>query len=184
MRASELAAVEGRLEALLGGLTGFLGRRDRRAWAGAYVRGLLLDGERKSAEPMAARLGRSKQGLQQFVSQSPWPAATLLEGLVRREARRAAAPAYWIIDETSFPKAGKHSVGVARQYCGALGKLANCQVAVSLHRAGERPGEGRPLSWRLYSARGMDGGPGPSRRRRHPHGRHPPEQNRSGLVRD
>ena len=149
MRANELAAVEGRLEAFLGELTGFLGRRDRRAWASAYVRGLLLDGERKSAEPMATRLGKSKQGLQQFVSQSPWPAATLLEGLVRREARRAA-PDYWIIDETSFPKAGKHSVGVARQYCGALGKIANCQVAVSLHRAGERPAEGRPLSWRLY----------------------------------
>lgn len=149
MRANELAAVEGRLETFLEGLTGFMGRKDRRAWAGAYVRGLLLDGERKSAEPMAARLGRSKQGLQQFVSQSPWPAAFLLEGLVKREARRPA-PAYWIIDETSFPKAGKHSVGVARQYCGALGKLANCQVAVSLHRAGQRAGESRPLSWRLY----------------------------------
>lgn len=62
---------------------------------------------------MALRLGRSKQGLQQFVSQSPWPAALLMEGLVKRETRREA-PAYWIIDETSFPKAGKHSVGVAR----------------------------------------------------------------------
>src|ERR1700712_145248 len=113
MRADELAAVEARLEAFLGELTASMGRKDRRAWAGAYVRGLLLDGERKSAEPMAARLGRSKQGLQQFVSQSPWPAATLLEGLVKREARRQA-PAYWIVDETSLPKAGKHSVGVAR----------------------------------------------------------------------
>lgn len=114
------------------------------------MRGLLLDGERKSVEPMAARLGKSDQSLQRFVSQSPWPAATLLEGLVGREARRQA-PAYWIIDETSFPKAGAYSVGVARQYCGALGKLANCQVAVSLHRAGERPApaQSRPLSWRL-----------------------------------
>lgn len=123
MRASELAAVESRLEAFLADLTAFMGRKDRRAWAGAYVRGLLLEGERKSAEPMAARLGRSKQGLQQFVSQSPWPAATLLAGLVARETRREA-PAYWIIDETSFPKAGQHPVGVARQYCGALGKIA------------------------------------------------------------
>lgn len=98
---------------------------------------------------MATRLGRSKQGLQQFVSQSPWPAALLLGGLVKAEGRRPA-PDYWIIDETSFPKAGKHSVGVARQYGGALGKLANCQVAVSLHRAGERTAESRPLSWRLY----------------------------------
>ena len=60
MRADELAAVEARLETFLEDLTGFMGRRDRRAWAGAYVRGLLLDGERKSAEPMAARLGRAK----------------------------------------------------------------------------------------------------------------------------
>ena len=149
MRENELRAVEGRLEAFLEGLTGFMGRRDRRAWAGAYVRGLLLDGERKSAEPMAARLGKSKQGLQQFVSQSPWPAEVLLAGLVERESR-GPAPACWIIDETSFPKAGKHSVGVARQYCGAVGKIANCQVAVSLHRVGPRPGESRPLSWRLY----------------------------------
>ncbi len=133
-----------------------MGRRDRRAWAGACVRGLLLDGERKGAEPMATRLGRSKQGLQQFVSQSPWPAEVLLGGLIKREARRQA-PTYWIIDETSFLKAGKHSVGVARQYCGALGKIANCQVAVSLHRAGERPGESRPLSLAALPARGMDG---------------------------
>ena len=70
-------------------------------------------------------------------------------GLVERESRQGA-PAYWIVDETSLPKAGKHSVGVARQYYGALGKLASCQVAVSLHRAGERAGQSRPLSWRLY----------------------------------
>ena len=77
---------------------------------------------------------------------------------MRRDARRAA-PAYWIIDEASFPKAGKHSAGVARQYCGALGKLANCQVAVSLHRAGQRAGEGRPLSWRLYLPEGWSADP-------------------------
>ena len=102
-----------------------MGRRDRRQWAGAYVRGLLLDGERKSVEPMAARLGKSDQGLQQFLNQSPWPAEALLERLARRAQRQPAD--FWIIDETSFPKAGKHSVGVTRQYCGALGKLANCQ---------------------------------------------------------
>lgn len=123
MRASELAAVEKRLEAFLGELTGFMGRRDRRAWAGAYVRGLLLDGERKSVEPMATRLGKSDQGLQQFVNQSPWSAASLLEGLARMNA--ASPTDYWIIDETSFAKAGAHSAGVQRQYCGALGKKAN-----------------------------------------------------------
>ena len=144
MRASELKALGERLEAFLSELTEPLGRRDRRAWAGTYVRGLLLDGERKSVEPMAARLGKSDQALQQFVSQSPWPAAALLEGLVRRERRRPA-PAYWILDETSFPKAGSHSVGVQRQYCGALGKKANCQIAVSLHRAEQKSGQSRPF---------------------------------------
>src|SRR5436190_23388846 len=115
MQARELERLEKRLERLLEGLTAPLGRRERRDWAGVYVRGLLLDGERKSVEPMAARLGRSDQALQQFVNQSPWSAEALLEGLAKATA---ASPAdYWIIDETSFPKAGQHSVGVQRQYC-------------------------------------------------------------------
>jgi SRSO17 transposase len=113
-----------------------------------YVRGLLLDGERKSVEPMATRLGQSDQDLQHFVSLSPWSADVLLEGLAKATA--TTAPAYWIIDETSFPKAGTHSAGVQRQYCGALGKKANCQLAVSLHRADEAAGTSQPLSWRLF----------------------------------
>ena len=112
MQANELVALEDRLEAFLGELTSFC-RRDRRVWAGAYVRGLLLDGERKSAFADGRPSGYVNAGLQQFASQNPWPAAALLEGLIRREVRRPA-PAYWIIDETSLPKAGKHSVGVAR----------------------------------------------------------------------
>lgn len=148
MRARELERVEKDLESFLVGLTASMGRSERRHWAGVYVRGLLLDGERKSIEPMAARLGQSDQALQQFVSQSPWSADKLLEGLAKATARSPSD--YWIIDETSFPKAGDHSAGVQRQYCGALGKKANCQIAVSLHRADEQGGTSQPLSWRLY----------------------------------
>ena len=71
-----------------------------------------------------------------------------MEGLAKATALNA--PNYWIIDETSFPKAGSHSAGVQRQYCGALGKTANCQLAVSLHRANEAAGTSQPLGWRLF----------------------------------
>ena len=148
MRARELERLAGRLEGFLSKLTAGLGRSERRHWAGVYVRGLLLDGERKSVEPMAARLDQSDQALQQFVSQSPWSADVLLEALAKTTA--SAPPAFWILDETSFPKAGNHSAGVQRQYCGALGKKANCQLAVSLHRAAEAAATSQPLGWRLY----------------------------------
>ena len=97
---------------------------------------------------MATRLGESDQDLHHFVSHSPWSADVLLEGLAKATA--TTPPAYWIIDETSFPKAGQHSAGVQRQYCGALGKTANCQMAVSLHRADEAAGTSQPLCWRLF----------------------------------
>ena len=148
MQARELKRLDTQLEDFLAALTAGLGRAERRHWAGVYVRGLLLDGERKSVEPMAARLGQSDQALQQFVSQSPWSADRLLEALAQTTAN--APRAYWIIDETSFPKAGSQSVGVQRQYCGTLGKKANCRVAVSLHRADEENGSSSPLAWRLY----------------------------------
>ena len=148
MQARELERLDQSLEGFLSKLTAGLGRSERRRWAGVYVRGLRLDGERKSIEPMADRLGESDQDLQHFVSQSPWSADLLLEGLARATA--ANAPDYWIIDETSFPKAGAHSAGVQRQYGGALGKKANCQIAVSLHRADEQAGTSQPLAWRLY----------------------------------
>ena len=147
MQARELKRLGKSLESFLSKLTAGLGRSERRRWAGVYVRGLLLDGERKSIEPMASRLGESDQDLQHFVGLSPWSADVLLEGLAKTTA---TAPAYWIIDETSFPKAGSHSAGVQRQYCGALGKTANCQLAVSLHRADEVAGTSQPLCWRLF----------------------------------
>jgi SRSO17 transposase len=121
-----------------------------------YCTGLLLDGERKSVEPMAARLApdevqRTHQSLHHFVSQSPWEDADML-----RQVRNYVLPAMqkkgpvttWIVDETSFVKKGIHSVGVARQYCGRLGKKENCQVAVSLSAA--TASGSLPIAWRLY----------------------------------
>lgn len=126
-----------------------MGRAERRRWASVYVRGLLLDGERKSIEPMAQRLPDGDvQALQQFVGQSPWswePVRARCAQTVTPLLRKDVA---WIVDDTGFPKQGQHSVGVARQYSGTLGKVANCQVAVSLHHATEQASV--PLDWVLY----------------------------------
>ena len=174
MQARELRRLDERLEGFLAKLTAGLGRSERRRWAGVYVRGLLLDGERKSVEPMASRLGESDQDLHHFVSHSPWSADTLLEGLAKTTA--TAPPAYWILDETSFPKAGQHSAGVQRQYCGALGKTANCQLAVSLHRADEAAGKSQPLSWRLFLPESWTDDPARCQRAGVPSGQRPPPQ--------
>jgi SRSO17 transposase len=92
-----------------------------------YVQGLLLDGQRKSVQPMAERIaGADEQALNQFLNQSPWEVTEIQRRMARRLADDGVDPVYWVIDETSFPKVGEHSVGVARQYCGALGKIANC----------------------------------------------------------
>jgi SRSO17 transposase len=144
----QLAKSRQRLEAFTEEMLASVGRSERRHWGGVYVRGLLLDGERKSVGAMMARLPEgNEQALQQFVSQSPWPWEPVWEKLAA-SARQHKGEAFWIIDDTSFPKKGDYSVGVQRQYCGALGKLANCQVAVSLHQAG--PTGSQPLAWRLY----------------------------------
>jgi SRSO17 transposase len=137
-----------RLERFLVEMLDPLGRRSRRHWGGIYVRGLLLDGERKSVGAMVPRLlDGNEQNLQQFVSQSPW----LWEPLWRRLAlklSRALMPTAWVIDDTGFPKQGTHSVAVHRQYSATLGKTGNCQVAVSLHAAGANGSSA--LAWRLY----------------------------------
>ena len=138
-----------RLEQFLVDLLEPVGRSERRHWGSVYVRGLLLDGERKSVEPMAKRLpDGNEQAMQQFVGQSPWEWQPVWERLARRMVKELEPDAVWVIDDTGFPKQGGHSVGVARQYSGTLGKTANCQVAVSLH---EVCTEGAAvLSWRLY----------------------------------
>ena len=149
VRAKELAALDANLNRFLEDLVGSMGRSERRHWAKVYVSGLLLDGDRKTIEPMAERLeGAEVQALRQFVGQSPWDVETVQRALARWVIDAMSEPEVWMIDETSFPKAGEHSVGVARQYCGALGKLANCQVAVSLHWSTTEMS--CPISWRLY----------------------------------
>jgi SRSO17 transposase len=144
-----LASADRRLQAFLADKVALLGRAERRQWAEVYVRGLLMEGQRKSIEPIAARVGEPDgQGLQQFVNQSPWAWEPLQEALAVQMMDRLLPEAVLIVDETSFPKQGAHSVGVARQYCGALGKTANCQVAVSVHLGTDSGSV--PLSWELY----------------------------------
>ena len=127
------------------------------AWSGVYLQGLLHDGERKSIEPLSGRvtlppgldIKDPEQALQQFVNQSPWDDGRLARAYRAHRARTFASPeGIFVIDDTSFPKQGKHSVGVQRQYCGALGKKANCQVAPSVHYVS--PEGHYPLAMRLY----------------------------------
>ena len=126
-----------------------MGRKERREHAEEYIRGLLMDGERKSIEPMAGRLPDGNvQALQQFVNQSPWSSREVRASLARKVETEFVPEPYWLIDEVSLPKQGQHSVGVARQYCGALGKTANCQVAVTLDLGTEE--SSTPLDWALY----------------------------------
>jgi hypothetical protein len=119
-----------------------LSRPEQRRWAPPYLRGLLLPGERKSVEPMAARVAPGEvQQLHHFVSASPWATGPVEAELVRAADRLVGGPdAALVVDDTALVKQGSHSVGVQRQYCGQLGKRANCQALVSLTLArGEVP---------------------------------------------
>ena len=121
-----------RFKAFMVPLAAPLGRSERRVAAASYVSGLLMPGQRKSIEPMAARLGVDAQRLQQFIADSPWDEEQLWR-VIRREVIPHFEPLEaWIADETGWLKQGKHSVGVSHQYCGAIGKQANCQVSVEL----------------------------------------------------
>lgn len=116
---------------------GPLGRCDRWHWCKLYLSGLLLDGDRKSIEPLARRVrGGNVQAMQQFVNQSPWDHRDLLAELRRFVALKLRLHGgVLILDDVSLPKKGKNSVGVAHQYCGALGKTSNCQSIVTWHLA-------------------------------------------------
>lgn len=148
VRAMDLAAQRAGLVAFAEEMYGSLARCDQRAKGELYVRGLLLEGRRKSIVPMAARLpDGDEQGLQQFITDSPWEDVPVR----RRLARRMSAviePEGWVVDDTGLPKDGRWSPGVARQYCGALGKTANCQVLVSVNAATDQAS--CPLGWRLF----------------------------------
>jgi SRSO17 transposase len=125
-----------------------LGRSERRVAAASYVSGLLMPGQRKSIEPMAARLGVDPQRLQQFVADSPWDEEQLWRVLRREVIPHFEPIEAWIADETGWLKQGKHSVGVSHQYCGAIGKQANCQVSVEL--VVSNGFVAAPVSGRLY----------------------------------
>jgi len=132
-----------------------LGHQDRHTGFTDYSRGLMLPIERKSVEPLAAHIdpghvSAKHQSLHHLVADSEWCDVAVL-GRVREWVMPelgVGGGCYWIVDDTGFPKKGTHSVGVARQYCGQLGKQDNCQVAVSLSLATERGSV--PIDWRLY----------------------------------
>lgn len=138
------------------GLANAAGHNDRQTPLKNYCMGLLLPGERKSVEPMAARLApndvrRTHQSLHHLVADAPWNDQEMLSEVLRQVLpgmlERGPVVA-WIVDDTGFPKSGKHSVGVARQYCGQIGKQDNCQVAVSVSVSSWNAS--LPIAWRLY----------------------------------
>lgn len=147
---SPAPAVKARMEAFVAQVAGVALRHPvQRSNAEVYVRGLLAAGARKSLEPMVARLDGDGdyQSLQQFLADSPWEPERLLQAVCERVAPVVAAEA-WVIDDTGFPKDGKNSPGVKRQYSGTLGKIGNCQIGVSLHAVSEHAT--LPLGWELY----------------------------------
>jgi SRSO17 transposase len=154
--AKKLAKTEERFGEYLARLGEVIGHADRREPLRAYMAGLLLPGERKSVEPMAAKVDPRNvesrhQSMHHFVADAPWEARDVI-----RAARDWALEHFdrhgpiqaWIIDDTGIPKKGKHSVGVARQYCGVLGKQDNCQVAVTISLANDVLSV--PACYRLY----------------------------------
>jgi SRSO17 transposase len=147
---------ESRFSAFVEGLVSVIGHADRARPLFDYCIGLIMPGERKSVEPMAAvtapdRTAAQHQSLLHFVGQSPWSDEGVLAKvgeMVLPAIERHGPIEAWIIDDTGFPKKGAHSVGVARQYCGQLGKQDNCQVAVSLSLANHHAS--LPTMYRLY----------------------------------
>jgi SRSO17 transposase len=142
------------------GLAKAAGHADRAVPLKSYCAGLLLPGERKSVEPMAARLApdnvrRMHQSLHHLVADAPWSDEAVLEqvrGYVLSAMKAKGPVQAWIVDATGFPKKGTHSVGVARQYCGQLGKQENCRVAVSLSVSTNTAS--LPIAFRLYLPEG------------------------------
>jgi SRSO17 transposase len=145
---AELATIRGRLEAFAEDVFASLPRTDQRARGECYLRGLMLEGRRKSIEPMAQRLGEVHyQALHHFVAVSPWDWRPVRRRLAELLCA-ALSPTAWVVDDTGFPKDGSCSVGVQRQYSGTLGKTANCQLGVSVNAVTEQAS--CPLDWRLF----------------------------------
>src|ERR1700712_1986384 len=164
--AKQLQAGEARFASYLDGIVAVLGHASRIPPARAYCTGLLLPGERKSVEPMAARIEPDRvqaahQSMHHVVAKAQWDDAAVLAA-VRRQVlpamERHGPVRSWIVDDTSFPKQGKHSVGVARQYCGQLGKQDSCQVAVSLSVANDHAS--LPIAYQLFLPEAWANDPG------------------------
>jgi SRSO17 transposase len=155
MTPNQLRKLDRELTSFLDEMITGMGRPERRSAMGHYITGLLLDGERKSIQPLAARLVKDpleadamRQRLQDCVSLSPWSDEELFHRLAAKLDRELPGIEALVVDDTGFAKKGEYSVGVARQYSGTLGRTDNCQVATSLHLAGEK-GSGC-IGFRLY----------------------------------
>lgn len=130
-------------------LVGAMNRPVQMTNGSLYLQGLIEQGPRKSLEPLVARLGGGAdyQSLQQFLADSPWDPTVVMRAVAERVTPVIDVQA-WVLDDTGFPKDGKRSPGVKRQYSGTLGKIGNCQIGVSLHAVGSKGTV--PLGWALY----------------------------------
>jgi SRSO17 transposase len=153
MSPEEMDQVRPRLVAFAAEMLGGLARSDQRATGELYLRGLMLEGKRKSMQPMAARLGVDHQRLQQFLTSSTWDHVEVRKRLARW-ADAVIDPDAYVIDDTGFPKDGSASPGVARMYSGTLGKVGNCQIGVSVHAVTDRASAA--IDWRLFLPRSWD----------------------------
>ncbi|MCX5401158.1 IS701 family transposase [Streptomyces sp. NBC_00102] len=149
MTPDEIAALRGELEDFAAEVFEPFARNDQRRWGQVYLRGLLMDGRRKSVEPMAARLGEdgNRQALAHFITTSPWDPAHVRAKLAWR-MEQAIRPTALVFDDTGFLKDGSASACVSRQYTGTAGKVTNCQVGVSLHMACDHASAA--VDWRLF----------------------------------
>src|SRR3984957_4855388 len=148
--AAAAAEVRERLIEFVDGIVSELPLARQRENAGLYVRGLIEQGGRKSLQPTLFRLEETAaryESMQQFLADSPWDPGLVVRRCAGRVVPELGVEA-WVLDDTGFPKDGKRSPGVKRQYSGTLGKTGNCQIGVSVHAVG-RLGT-VPLGWALY----------------------------------
>jgi SRSO17 transposase len=146
VRDGEIAGVRAQLKAFATEMFGGLARSDQRLKGELYLRGLLLEGRRKSIRTMARRIGADYQALQQFVTSSTWDVASVRLRLARR-AVDVVRPVAWVIEDTAFLKEGTGSPCVAKQYASTVERVANCQIGVSVHMVGHNCSAA--VDWRL-----------------------------------
>lgn len=155
MTPGQLRRIKKRLEEFFSDILEGMGRRERREALADYLRGLLLDGERKSMWPIAARLAEDpdktaavRQRIHEAISNAKWEEREMFRRSAMRISKKLPGIEAFVVDDTGFPKKGKHSVGVQRQYSGTLGRTDNCQIATSLHLASDKGGA--CIGMRLY----------------------------------